>query len=101
MKIALAQINYHIGNFQSNLSKIIKAINSARGKNADLVIFSELSVCGYPPQDLLDQNDFIQECLISIQKIANHSKNIGVIVGSPSINKNSEGKKLYNSAYFL
>jgi NAD+ synthase (glutamine-hydrolysing) len=52
MKIALAQQNYHIGNFENNLQKIIGAINEAKKQGADLVMFTELCVCGYPPRDL-------------------------------------------------
>ena len=54
MKIALAQQNYHIGNFEENTRKIIAGINWAKGQEADLVIFSELCVCGYPPRDFLE-----------------------------------------------
>ena len=59
MKIALAQLNYHIGNFEKNTSKIIDQIDKAKSDQVDLIIFSELSVCGYPPQDLLEKKSFI------------------------------------------
>ena len=59
MKIALAQLNYHIGNFQSNEEKIIKAIEQAKNNNADLIVFAELAISGYPPKDLLRNAIFI------------------------------------------
>jgi len=54
MKIALAQQNYIVGNFEYNTDRIRNAIALARKSGADLVIFSELSVCGYPPRDFLE-----------------------------------------------
>ncbi|MGL4599848.1 MAG: nitrilase-related carbon-nitrogen hydrolase, partial [Bacteroidia bacterium] len=62
MKIALAQLNYHIGNFDSNVSKIKAHIQQAKAAGADLVVFAELSVCGYPPRDFLEFDDFIRRC---------------------------------------
>ena len=58
MKIALAQLNYHIGNFDFNSAKIIDAIQKASAQGCDLIVFAELSVCGYPPLDFLDYKDF-------------------------------------------
>ncbi len=101
MKIALAQLNYHIGNFEKNSSKILQNIEKAKKNGVDLIIFSELSVCGYPPHDLLEQKDFILQGIITVEKIAKSCYNIAAIVGAPSINPNPEGKKLYNSAFFL
>jgi NAD+ synthase (glutamine-hydrolysing) len=101
MKIFLAQQNYHIGNFDKNVNKIIEAINEAKAKNADLIVFSEMSICGYPARDFLDFNDFINQCLASVDKIREHADNIGVIVGSPQRNPQKEGKDLFNAAFFL
>ena len=101
MKIALAQLNYHIGNFESNFSKIKNAISRAIVENADLVVFSEMAVCGYPPLDLLEQKDFIKECENIIEKIKVLTNEIAVIIGSPVINENPLGKKLYNAAFIL
>ncbi|MDZ4846848.1 MAG: NAD+ synthase [Chitinophagales bacterium] len=101
MKIAVAQNNYHIGNFESNFKKIQDSIQCARSGKCDLVIFSELSVCGYPPRDFLEFSDFINRCDEVIQKIADEAKDIAVIVGSPSRNPRLEGKDLFNSAYFI
>jgi NAD+ synthase (glutamine-hydrolysing) len=101
MKIILAQQNYHIGNFERNVNKIIEAINEAKSRNADLIVFSEMSICGYPARDFLDFNDFINRCYESIEKIKQHADTIGVIVGSPDRNPVKEGKDLFNAAFFL
>ncbi len=101
MKIALAQLNYHIGNFESNIKKIIKSIDNAKQNNVDLVIFSELSVCGYNPHDMLEHKDFINRCNFYINKITKHTKDIAIIIGAPTINQNPKGKNLYNSAIFI
>ena len=101
MKIFLAQQNYHIGNFEKNVDKIIEAINLAKDKKADLIVFSEMSICGYPARDFLDFKDFIDKCYESIDKIKQHTDTIGVIVGSPDRNLVREGKDLFNAAFFL
>ena len=62
MKIALAQLNYHIGNFEKNAALIKAEIQKAKNNNADLILFSEFCVCGYPPYDLLEQESFISKC---------------------------------------
>ncbi len=101
MKIAIAQINYHIGNFAENTSKIIKAIKKAQEQKADIIIFAELAVCGYPPRDFLEFDDFISLCDNAISDIAKETKDIAVIIGSANKNPNKEGKRLYNAAYFI
>ncbi|MBL7719323.1 MAG: NAD+ synthase [Flavipsychrobacter sp.] len=101
MKIYLAQQNYHIGNFEANTGKIISAINEARHQGGDLIIFPELAVCGYPPRDFLEFNDFVQQCLECVGIIAREANDIAVLVGAPSFNPVPEGKDLFNSAYFL
>lgn len=101
MKIFLAQQNYHIGNFEANTERIIAAIEEAKQQGGDLIVFSELAVCGYPPRDFLDFNDFIEQSLASIERIKQHADTIGVLVGAPSRNSIIEGKDLFNSAYLL
>jgi NAD+ synthase (glutamine-hydrolysing) len=101
MKIAIAQINYIIGDFEGNTAKIIEAIHKAENDNADIIAFAELSVTGYPPRDFLEFSDFIKRAEHSIEKIKEHTQNIAVVVGSPSRNPEIEGKDLYNSVYFL
>lgn len=101
MKIALAQINYHIGNFASNKSKILSSIEKARDNAVDLIVFSELSISGYPPRDFLEFNDFIIQCNDAVEEIAKNCTDIAAIVGVPTFNPNQKGKPLYNSAAFL
>jgi len=101
MKVFLAQQNYHIGNFEGNTRKIIGAIEEAKAAGADLVVFSELSVCGYPPRDFLEFDDFIAKCEASVDRIREHADTVGVIIGSPARNPVPEGKDLFNGAWFL
>lgn len=101
MRIALAQQNYHIGNFESNTRKIIEGINWAKEQRADLVVFSELCVCGYPPRDFLEFEDFISKCYQAIDEIKQHADTIGVLIGAPDRNPVREGKDLFNAAYLL
>ena len=101
MKIVLAQQNYHIGNFEANIAKIIDAIEAARAQQADLVVFSELCVCGYPPRDFLEFEDFIRKCYEAIDAIKVHADDIGVLVGAPCRNPQPEGKDLFNAAWLL
>jgi NAD+ synthase (glutamine-hydrolysing) len=101
MKIAWAQLNFHIGNFDANANKIIEQIQLAKSSSADLIVFPELSLCGYPPLDFLESNHFIEECIKSIALIAIHCDGIAAIIGAPAINKNETGKRLYNAAYFI
>ncbi|MGC4234143.1 MAG: NAD+ synthase [Niabella sp.] len=101
MKFALAQQNYHIGNFEANVEKIIAGIQQAKAQGADLVIFSELCICGYPPRDFLEFNDFINKCYAAIDTIREHADTIGVLVGAPARNTNPLGKDLFNAVFLL
>jgi NAD+ synthase (glutamine-hydrolysing) len=101
MKIILAQQNYHIGNFEFNTQKILEGIKAAEAQGADLVVFSELCVCGYPPRDFLEFEDFIQQSYAAIDRIKAHTGNIAVLVGGPGRNTQREGKDLFNAAWFL
>ncbi|MBC7416650.1 MAG: NAD+ synthase, partial [Pedobacter sp.] len=101
MKIALAQLNYHVGNFEQNTRKIVEAIARAKSKAADLVVFAELAISGYPPRDFLEFDEFISLCEKAAKEIAAHCKGIACIVGLPIKNPVREGKDLYNAAYFI
>jgi NAD+ synthase (glutamine-hydrolysing) len=101
MKISVAQINYHVGNFELNSKLIIDAIGRAKKDGSDLVLFSELSLTAYPPHDLLEHKDFIERCNKYINKIAASCTGISAIIGAPTINKGDSGKKLFNSALVL
>lgn len=101
MKIALAQLNYTIGDFAGNTAKIINAIEQARANGASLIVFSELAVCGYPPDDLLDYPHFIQHCANALDEIAKATIGITAIVGCPVLNTHPKGRRLYNAACLL
>jgi NAD+ synthase (glutamine-hydrolysing) len=101
MRIALAQINYHIGDFENNVSRIITTIKKAKRIPADVVVFAELAVCGYPPRDFLEFDDFISRSKAAICSIAEACRGIAAVVGAPSVNLAPKGKPLHNTAYFL
>lgn len=101
MKICLAQLNYHVGNFSSNTQKIIAAIKTAEEQNADLVVFSELCISGYPARDFLEFDDFISQCNDALSEIAKHTSKVAVLVGCPRKNPSNEGKDLFNAAFFI
>jgi len=101
MLIVLAQQNYLIGDFKGNLRKMIAGIEAARKKNADLVVFSELCICGYPPRDFLEFEDFIKQSEDSIASLKAYSKEMGILVGAPARNSRPQGKDLFNAAWLL
>ena len=101
MKIALAQLNYRVGDFENNVARITGAIAKAKSLQADLVVFAELSVCGYPPRDFLEFDDFNRRCDEAVTRIARSCQGIAAIVGAPSANDAPKGKPLYNTAWFL
>ena len=101
MKITVAQLNYHVGNFAGNRDLICNAIQKAKSEGSDLIVFSELCIPGYPPLDLLDRIDFIEKCNQTVDEISKECRGITAVVGSPVINKSPEGKKLFNSALVL
>ena len=101
MNIAVAQLNFHIGNFDGNVSKMLDAVEVAKSQGADMICFSELTTCGYPPRDFLEFDDFIRKAEAAIETLKKASRDIAIVVGSPSRNPVIEGKDLFNSAYFL
>ena len=101
MKIAIAQQNYHVGNFEENTRKILDGIRQAKAAGADLVVFTELCICGYPPRDFLEFEDFITQCYTALDSIRAEADTIGVIVGAPARNPVKEGKDLFNAAWLL
>lgn len=101
MKIALAQINAHIGHFEGNVARMLAAVEEAKLQGADIVVFPELSTCGYPPRDFLEFDDFVHLADAAVQRLAEAARGIAILVGSPTRNPVPEGKDLYNSAYFL
>jgi len=101
MKIAIAQLNYHIGNFTGNLEKILASIDRAKEDAVDIICFGELAITGYPPRDFLEFKDFITKSEAAIEEIKKASQGIAIAVGAPTVNPVPEGKDLYNSAYFI
>ncbi len=99
MKIAIPQINYHIGDISKNRDLIIAAIQKAKSKKADLVVFPEHAICGAYPQDLFEKEYFVNECRISIEKIAGQCTNIAALVGCPNLDL--EDGVLYNAMFFM
>ncbi len=101
MKIALIQLNYQVGNIESNIAKIKNSIKKAKTKGADLAVFAELAICGYPPKDLLIQNGFVKKCEDAAASIARECKGIAAIIGGPSFNHAKSGRPIFNCAFFL
>jgi NAD+ synthase (glutamine-hydrolysing) len=101
MQIRLSQLNYHIGNFEENVRKIVGEVNSAKAEEVDLIVFSELSVCGYPPRDFLEFEDFISRCEKAVTEIAAKCVGITAVVGAPLRNNAASGKSLFNAAFLL
>ena len=98
MKIAIAQINPVIGDFEYNSSMIKHYADKAKAHSCDMVVFSELVISGYPPRDLLEKKDFIEANLSSLSRLVDEIRGIGVICGFVDKNPVDEGKPLYNSA---
>jgi NAD+ synthetase len=98
MKIALVQINPIIGDFSYNREKIISWAKRAREKGCALAVFSELALCGYPPQDLLEQPTFLADHDKALQDIINGISGIGIICGHLEKHTDDTGKPLHNSA---
>lgn len=101
IKIAIAQYNFLIGDFEYNKTRILEGIRTAAYGGADLIVFPELALTGYPAGDLLDYEDFINKCEVVMTEIASACTDIAAIVGSPSRNRTGRGKPLFNSAWFL
>lgn len=99
MRIALAQINPIVGDLAGNVEKIVRYAERAADEGADLAVFSELCVTGYPPLDLLDSPSFLDDVEDALEVLAARlPESLGVIVGAPSRNVERVGKRLYNAA---
>lgn len=101
MKIAIAQINCHIGNFEGNVVKMLEKTAKAKRQGADIICFPELAISGYPPRDFLEFDNFIKKSKKAVEKLAAAANGIAIVVGGPRRNPVIEGKDLYNSAFFL
>ena len=101
MKIALGQINPTIGDFSGNAAKIVSFSKRAHAAGAGLILFPELSVCGYPPRDLVERPSFVAKNRESIERIAAQTQGIAVICGMVTAAPPGSGKSVMNSAALL
>ena len=99
MNITLAQVNFIVGDIEGNKERIIEAAQQSKGSS--LVVFPELSLCGFPSHNLLAYNDFIERCEKAIDEIAEKCDNIPILIGAPVRNTSGKGKPLFNAAIFL
>ena len=101
MKIALVQINPIIGDFEYNSAQIVFQVEKAREMGCELAVFSELTLCGYPPQDLLERPAFLIEHDKALRTLVSRISGIGVIFGHLEKHADSKGKPLHNSVSLI
>lgn len=101
MKIAVIQINTTVGDFEGNSAKILDGLRWAEKKSADLAVFPELAICGYPPRDLLEKPSFVQRSLMHVEEIAKKMGDVAIALGFISINETADGRGLFNSACLI
>ncbi len=95
LRIAVAQCNLLVGDIDGNVEKILAWSKRARDEfKADLVVFPELSICGYPPEDLLFRRDFLRRCREGLERIRRELTGIDLVVGLPEL----DGSRVYNAA---
>ena len=95
-RIALAQINARVGDIEGNLNKILRYLSSAKNSGVDILCFPELSLTGYPPEDLLLKTNFINDSIDAVQEVRKASENITVILGYPD-----KKEDIYNAAAII
>ncbi len=98
MKILLAQMNSTVGDFKGNFEKMVSVLDKA--ENCDLLVFPECAICGYPPQDLLEYPQFVQESERYAEQLVRHESHRNFIFGSVERNREC-GKPLRNTALFV
>jgi NAD+ synthase (glutamine-hydrolysing) len=101
MKIALAQINTTVGDFEGNSKKVLAALGQAKAKGASLAVFPELTLCGYPPKDLLDRPDFIEANFRALRDLTRRVKDVAAILGFVDHRDSPRGKSLANAAALI
>ena len=101
MKIALGQINPTVGDFAGNAAKIIQFAGRAQADGAGMILFPELSVCGYPPRDLVERPSFVARNRETLDRIAGETQGIAVICGAVTPADSETGKAVRNSAALL
>ena len=97
MRIAIAQLNATVGDLAGNMERIARYAEQARAAGADVMVTPELALCGYPPEDLLLREDFIEACAAALQDLAKRVPGITLVVGHP---RGTNGRR-YNSASVL
>ncbi len=93
LSIALAQLNLLVGDIEGNTERMLQTVQEQQKAGADLVMFTELALSGYPPEDLLYRNDFYQRCDAQLHRLQQASAEVAILVGHPW----REGDKLYNA----
>lgn len=104
MKLTLAQLNPTVGDFEGNFNKLKSSVECANRDHSDLIVFSELYLCGYPPRDLLERPDFLAKVDEYIEKILTFSKSypdLGMLLGTVTQSSLSWGKGLHNSGLLI
>ncbi|MGH9399199.1 MAG: nitrilase-related carbon-nitrogen hydrolase, partial [Thermoanaerobaculia bacterium] len=98
LKVAVAQIDTTIGDFEGNASRILDFGRRAQAQGAGLVLFPELAVCGYPPRDLLERRSFVEETERTVRRIARASGAAAWIFGAVLRNRSRSGRTVFNAA---
>ncbi|MCZ6765902.1 MAG: NAD+ synthase [bacterium] len=104
MRVTMAQLNPVVGDIDGNVARIIDVLARATLDGADLAVFSELIVTGYPPRDLLERPAFLEQTAAAIARIAVESRkypDLGIVIGAPVATGVEEGKALYNAAILI
>src|SRR5271168_2229558 len=100
MRLGLAQINSTVGDLSGNRRKILDAYAALVAQGAELVIFPELVVCGYPPRDLLFKRQFVPDVEASMRAIAEAVGEVPAVVGTVEANLTGKGRPFFNAAAF-
>ena len=101
MKIGLLQINFTVGDFPRNTEKVLLAYERAVRAGAELCVGSELGLCGYPPRDLLNRQDFLQQHDAALGALAKKIGSVPLLLGGIEKNRKKAGRPLHNSAFLL
>ncbi|HWL17225.1 MAG TPA: NAD+ synthase [Opitutus sp.] len=100
MRIGLAQFNPTVGDLAGNRRRILEAYATLVSQGAELVVFPELAVCGYPPRDLLFKRRFVSDCEDSLREIATHIGAVPALIGTVEQNRTGHGRPAFNAAAF-
>src|SRR5438094_2657954 len=101
MKIALAQINTTVGDFPGNVHRIVTFARRAAERGADLAVFPELALCGYPPRDLVERPEFVKRCEEELERLAGLLPPIPTLVGYVRHSRAEQGKAVSDAAAIL